>query len=316
MRVILTYSRLTALTIDIITDKTNMLSKIIELSPTWGLVRIKGSNVKEFLQGQFTVDITQIQANSAQLSAYCNAKGRIISVFVLFYYQEDFYLYLPSNNIPLMLNTLNKYGRFSRIKTEDLSQEYTLYGTCSTKHSQPYAWHYDEHNKTLSLQLPGNRQVIIVKKTGINIKDSELKTTLKELNLPLWQTIDYQYKLPFINAALQEKLLPHPMNLISLNAVSFTKGCYMGQEIIARSQYKGTIKKHVQPISIIGECAINPNDLIVHQGQTIGEIIAVTRINSQEHSALVMFKDTVFEELKTLSPLEINQKSINVRLLT
>ena len=91
-----------------------IMSKTLLELRNWGIIHIFGPDAQTFLQGQLTNDVTKITESQGQLSAYCNPKGRIISVFIIFQYQQGYGLFLPKNNIPLVLKNLHKYGRFSK----------------------------------------------------------------------------------------------------------------------------------------------------------------------------------------------------------
>lgn len=295
-----------------------MINNFINL-PDWGFIYVFGSEASTFLQGQFTIDILQVTDTKAKLSAYCNPKGRIISIFILFKYKQGYGLFLPTNNIPLLLKSLTKYARFSKVTCQDLTASFNKIGYLSQTPQENYSPNYNVKQDILTLHLPGHRVLLASQthscaslKTLFTIKNSQSPHALTPVH---WTRLDIQEKIPFLDACLQEKLLIHPLNLVDLKAVSFSKGCYMGQEIIARSQYKGTIKKHACVLQINSKTTIKITDKLFCDSQEVGLIINSIDTQPDFYLVLMIIKDKIFNTLKSNS-LEfiINNEVANVIL--
>ena len=142
------------------------------------------------------------------LAAHCNPKGRIISLFRLFKTPEGFYMNLPQDMLVIALSNFRKYSIFFKAELEDISDSFEAAGDINTR--------------TILLNTPPT-------------EDASER----------WHLADIQAGLPMIYANTSEKFLPHYINLPALGGVSFNKGCYTGQEIIARMQHRGTLKYHM-----------------------------------------------------------------------
>lgn len=153
--------------------------------PHLGLLKVSGTRAKELLQGQLTCDVNEVTSTQIKLGAHCNPQGRIISLFQLFFYQDDYYLQMPRNMIAIALAALKKYAVFFKVELTDASDNVET----------------------------------------IDFPDIKLKNGIG-----------------MIYPETSEKFLPHEINLHLQNGISFTKGCYTGQEIIARMQYRGKLK--------------------------------------------------------------------------
>lgn len=297
-----------------------MINKLLELN-NWGIINIFGHDTQTFLQGQLTNDVTKITESKGQLSAYCNSKGRIISVFIIFKYQQGYGLFLPKNNIPLVLKNLHKYGHFSKITSQDLTSSYLIIGCLDNTRSDFYSLQYHLNKDLFSLKLPGNRKIFIAEKISLEKLSKEVIALNKSFQPPIklttniWNSIDIKEKIPFLDTSLQEKLLAHPLNLVDLNAISFSKGCYMGQEIIARSQYKGVIKKHARALIINSDHIMNNGDKIYLESEEIGLIINYIKTKPSYYLALIIIKDRIFKILeKNDLQLKLNNEQINVQV--
>src|SRR5579864_7066324 len=101
---------------------------LVDLNPFYGLIFVSGSDAATFLQGQITADIRTITATQPGFSAYCNPKGRIRALFRIFLHHECYFLQLPIGVLPSTLATLKKYARFSKVKLEDVSDQWQRIG--------------------------------------------------------------------------------------------------------------------------------------------------------------------------------------------
>lgn len=212
-----------------------------------GLIKVKGPDAAKLLQGQLTCDVNDITPTVSRLAAHCNPKGRIISLFQLFLYQQHYYLQMPRFLIPIALEALKKYAVFFKVELSDASDEFITVGYCGNGLQQIIDTLPQEKNSVLPLddylilvaengyQLLGNMDIL----TSLWKKIAEYTEVTDILH---WQQLKIQQGIPTIYPETCEKFLPHELNLPAFNAVSFNKGCYTGQEIIARMHYRGKLK--------------------------------------------------------------------------
>ncbi|MDB6095784.1 MAG: folate-binding protein YgfZ [Francisellaceae bacterium] len=265
----------------------------------YGLIAVKGNNALSFLQGQLSSDINQISLDNHGLSAYCNQKGRIRSIFRIFKETEtSYFLRLPKEILEVNLNILNKYGQFSMINIQDQTANFSIIGLMGENALallQKVFINLDVSKKLiriknlLILNIPGKitRYEIYGSPSDID----NLKTQLSQLavislqDFQIWQKIDLESKIPEIETNTFEKLLPHYINLIDLKAVSFNKGCFSGQEIIARMHYRTTIKKHLQIGYVEMPEPLNAGFSLYNQthNKQIGQIINSCYIKAYNH---------------------------------
>jgi len=179
------------------------------MSITYGFIKISGTDAKKFLQGQVTCDVEKITATQNSLAAHCNPQGRIISLFTLFFNEDNYYLVMPQQLAPIALNKLKKYAVFYKVHLEQGTDEKTI------------------------------------------------------------TSLQYKEDAPHIYPETSEIFLPHELNLQESNAISFDKGCYTGQEIIARMQYRGKLKKRMFKTHIHLNAPLTPgSDIYFHENNT------------------------------------------------
>ncbi len=194
-----------------------------------GLLSISGPDAKKFLQGQLTCDLEDVTLQESRLGAHCNPQGRIISFFRIVFFEDQYFLSMPSELVPIAMKTLQKYAVFFKVKLTDVSNDY-------------YQWGY------IGPEMPANKADIIIKvpdgnRFHIITKNPEFSANFELFPATEWKHLDMQALIPTIYPETSGLFLPHDLNLPALNAVSFKKGCFTGQEIIARMQYLGKLKK-------------------------------------------------------------------------
>lgn len=221
-----------------------------------GLLQISGYDAIKFLQGQLTCDLAEITPTESRLGAHCNPQGRVISLFRLFFYKENYYLQMPHSLLPIAIAALKKYAIFFKVALQDVSDQWVRIGYRGNDLIKgfPVPNHPDEliqFDDCIVIHLNGRYEIL-----GPFEKISPLWKTLAthaQLSKKEWQRSDIQLGIPQIYPETSEKFLPHELNLPKLNAVSFKKGCFTGQEIIARMQYRGKLKKTLYSITLDAE---------------------------------------------------------------
>ena len=202
------------------------------------VVEVSGVDAAKLLQGQITADIDSMAVNDFCLGALCTNKGRIVAVFTIMRSSEGFYCRLSKQSAEAFIQTLKKYGVFYKVDIT-LRTDIGLVAVFS--------------NNALTGPL---REAIQIKYseslTEYWIKDNQwqdcleaLKSTLQAADESLWQLSKIKQGWPDIAAETLETFLPHALSLDLAEAISFTKGCYTGQEIIARTHYRGKPKKRL-----------------------------------------------------------------------
>jgi folate-binding protein YgfZ len=217
-----------------------------------GLLRVSGEGAKKLLQGQLTCDIEEISQTQSRLGAYCTPQGRMLSLFRIFLYGDDFYLQMPAEIVANTIATLKKYAVFFKVNITDASSELTRLSISGEAAEEVLTARFGmlpqavdgavEAAKVLIIKLPGREPHYELIADAALL--SELSASAKNAE-NTWKYLNISAGLPDLYAATQGKFLPHEINLPALNGVSFNKGCYTGQEIVARMHYRGQLKKHM-----------------------------------------------------------------------
>lgn len=238
-----------------------------------GVLKVSGPDAKKLLQGQLTINVETLSANG-QLGAHCNPQGRVISLFHLFLWQNDYCLLMPKDVIAKAMQALKKYAVFYKVNLYDASDEFCIIG-------------YRGNNlpPASALQLTYGKSAILL--DHASQKASFLLKVKPELvALDTWKYATITDGIPTVYSVTSELFLPHEINLPELQAVNFDKGCYTGQEIIARMHYKGKLKTHLYRATTTsslkpGWC-LKPN----------GSIVEACQLDYNNHYALIITDET------------------------
>lgn len=216
----------------------NMINILIDLS-NFGLLKINGLDAKKLLQGQLTCDIEEVTATQSRVGAHCNPQGRVISFFNIILFQDAYYLIVPRNMIAITMAALKKYAIFYKVELTDASKMLSVIGYIGP-----------DKNKIVTpavVKIPvGESRLVMISKPE-TIKDI-WEPLLKNASIAAadkWKYEDICAGIPNIYPETSGKFLPHEINLHKFGAINFEKGCYTGQEIIARMHYRGKLKKHM-----------------------------------------------------------------------
>lgn len=202
----------------------NLTNELIVLS-------ITGDDAASFLQGQTTNDIKIIKTNEWQLSAHLNHKGRILAIFIIYKLSDQHYLLITDKSITD--NIIKRLKMFVLRSKVQISQEnYKLY-FCSSE------------MKDIDAELKSNELLIDLDNLGNKIiLSQDFKDSSDNINI--WNKYLIENKIVFINQALEGLFIPQH---IEFTGVSYTKGCYTGQEIVARTHYLGKAKKSLSIVN-------------------------------------------------------------------
>jgi len=285
-------------------EEINKIStqKSLSLLENKVLIKCFGEDAENFLNTQFTNDVKNMGNNNVMLSGYCNPKGRIISIFYIFQLDNVFYLYTTLDTAEPLLKKLNMYKMMSKVEFE--IQDDILFGISAKQESRFLSDHILDNNKAKKsgesiIFKIGDNQVIILAKSKdlgriINIESSNI------LGYKSFEFLDIQSIIPFINKSQIESFTPQMISLDILNGVSFSKGCYPGQEIVARTHYLGEAKKILCKIKFSSKKAILIDDKItsIEDNKNAGELLNIVKINEDTYNSLaVLRKDMLIKNL-------------------
>jgi len=189
------------------------------------LLKLSGSDAESFLQAQLSNDITKLDDNSVQLSAYCQHQGKILALFWVMRDGDDFLLSFPADLADALLPRLRVFVLMSDVAIEDITSEYVQIGHIDSAKDGAYLI-----NQRLSVEM-------VVSSNAANIEFSSQEE---------WTNACIETALAEVVHATAEKLVPQMLNLdIDEIGVNFSKGCYPGQEVVARLHYLGKAKRRM-----------------------------------------------------------------------
>ncbi|CUX95859.1 tRNA-modifying protein YgfZ [Candidatus Mikella endobia] len=220
----------------------------------WALVTFKGIDTQKYLQNQLTCDIFSLDINHFQFAAHCNFQGKIFSNICIFYYNQSMAFIERRSVRDNHLSELKKYAMFSKI-TINADDEVVLLGIAGFQvqmelekifKNLPNIFcpviHY-KYTTLLYFKLPTPRFLLITNKEVSNYLQQKFKEKAIFKNSQQWLSLDIEAGYPIIDNVNFAKFIPQSVNLQLIDGISFNKGCYLGQEIVARTQYYGTHKR-------------------------------------------------------------------------
>lgn len=249
-----------------------------------GLIRATGPEAQGFLQSQLTNDAKRLMPTQGQLSGYCSPKGRLLAVFTLLQLgAEDFALALPLALVAPTLKRLRMFVLRSKLTLSDASAELPalgvmgdeVAGALSTQGFMVPSSDYGvaQHDGVWLLRRPGP-----VPRFELRAAPARLAALQQILNLPAassddWALAEVLAGIPQVTAETSDQFVPQTINLDTAGGVSFTKGCYPGQEIVARVHYLGRIKQRLR----LAQCpqVLAPGtSLLDANGKSVAEVMA------------------------------------------
>ena len=288
------------------------------------LIKCSGEDAKDFLNTQFTNDIKKLENNSVMLSGYCNPKGRLISIFYIYQLDKIFYLYTTLESSELLYKKLNMYKMMSKVDFEMLNGNLIGIQINKGKLSSDIIESH-QFKDCIAFKYIDNQIIIYSPKSNKNINglfDKFIADKLSYLGYKSWDFIEIHNFIPFIKSEYIEAFTPQMVSLDKLNGLSFEKGCYPGQEIVARTHYLGESKKSLYSATLhtTKKFDINSKVIQLSDNKNAGEIINFVEINTEENNSKLQYfclcvlrKDSIEEKLAihgdAFSELTINKSA-------
>ncbi|MFN5047943.1 YgfZ/GcvT domain-containing protein [Roseateles sp.] len=249
----------------------------------WGVMRAQGEEAAKFLHGQLTQDTVLQTPEQGRLAGYCSPKGRLLALMLAIKTgPEQLLLPLPAELLPATLKRLSMFVLRAKCKLSDASGELAVWGLAGTvaqtwlgAEAPAAIWGVSRRGEAAwVLRLPdaGTPRYVL-------IQDSEAEApALPALSADDWAWLEVEAGLAWVRQPTVEQFVPQMLNLELLGGVNFQKGCYPGQEVVARSQYRGTVKRRTYLFETAGEASLGQE--IFHSGdaeQPAGLVAAVAR---------------------------------------
>lgn len=220
-----------------------------------GLTAFSGEETVAFLQGQLTNDVRQIHADAAQWNAYCSPKGRLLGNFLMWRQGDDYVLQMAGDIRESVQKKLAMFIMRSKTKARDASDENVRLVIAGAQAADAVKTEFGtlpdapmKSSQTESgtvIRLSEDKFVLSISPASAESVWQNLTQAATPVGAPVWDGLRLNAGIPMITAATQDQFVPQMVNLEVIGGVSFQKGCYTGQEIVARSQYLGKLKRRM-----------------------------------------------------------------------
>ncbi len=219
----------------------------------FGLIRASGADAAGFLHNLLTNDVQHLPPGQAARNSFCSPKGRMLADFLVWREGHDYLLQLAADIQPVMLKKLGMYLLRSKAKLADAGQELALLGIAGPEAeaavgalggeipAQPLE--LSPFDQGCTIRLDARRFQVAVRSEAAGAVWERLAARARPAGTPVWRWLDIASGIPHITAPVQEEFVPQMANFELIGGVSFNKGCYPGQEVVARAKYLGKIKR-------------------------------------------------------------------------
>lgn len=280
--------------------------QIIAERGSQGLIQVRGKDRASFLQGQITNDINNIVGQpQSMLAAVCNHKGRTQSLFRVFERDASLWLSLPAALIPATLDRLRLYVLSADVQLEDASSALHSFGLSGPKAADALKATLGQSPEDIDqcLHHQGISAIHIRAAQGMQRFElygeaAPLSKLYEQLNVDsaptseeAWRLTDCRAGLPQLYPQTCEAFIPQMLNLQAINGIAFDKGCYTGQEVIARMQYRGELKRHMVIIESQGQ-PLKPGDElhIENNKAAIGKVVDMVENGANQAIGLAVIR--------------------------
>lgn len=288
-----------------------------------GLLQIGGADAVTFLQGQVTNDIKQLDGHRAHYTGYCNPKGRLLALFLAFSHQDHVHLQMPKALIESIAKRLKMYVMRSKVEIQDVSDSIIKIGLSGPNAAEllstqftavpQNAYELVALDNTAIVKLPGDKPRFEIFTEAANAPAiwNTLSQAAKTVDASYWEWLEIQAGIPEVYPSTQEEFVPQMLNLDLLDGINFKKGCYTGQEIVARTHYLGTIKRRTQLAHIDTASQLNVgNDVVNSRNESVGKIVRCAAAPGNGYDVLAEVRLESMEAGQLLvegNPLSIQQ---------
>ncbi|MGF1680775.1 tRNA-modifying protein YgfZ [Photobacterium minamisatsumaniensis] len=218
----------------------------VDLS-SWGLVTLIGDDKKSYLQGQVTCDVVTLSAEQSTLGAHCDAKGKMRTVFRLFHHNDGYGLFQRQSIMATQLPELKKYAVFSKVDIEQSTDILLGLTGLAAQQNVDALFGGDGDVRVIdggtAVKIDQQRWLLALTAEQATAVVGKLSDNAVLCDDSLWDLYDIQAAQPRVDAATELEFIPQAMNLQAVDGISFKKGCYTGQETVARAKYRGINKR-------------------------------------------------------------------------
>jgi folate-binding protein YgfZ len=278
--------------------------------PDPGLIRFSGEDARMFLHNQLTCDVAALEPGRSTYGAYCTPKGRALATFLLWRTEDGYYMQLPGSLRERIQKQLTKFILRSKVKAEDVTGAWTYLGITGSDAADyatraegqaPAGIHQVSRSEdAMVIRLPGERYEIVASPDKAPATAVlELLSAAEKAGPAHWEWLDIRAGVPVVMPATQEEFVPQMLNLDLIGGVSFEKGCYPGQEIVARMHFRGTLKQRMVLANIDTSDSPQPGDKVYSADfgeQACGTLVNAARAPEGGHDVLASIQIAAAEK--------------------
>ncbi|MGB0494942.1 MAG: YgfZ/GcvT domain-containing protein [Kangiellaceae bacterium] len=252
-------------------DKPN-LNQLTKLT-RYSCIDLVGDGVKQFLNGQLTIDTKSINSEVARLAALCNHKGRIVALFHVLLIENGVRFILPTSTTDAATTHIKKYAVFFKVNV--------LVNTCKL-----YAGLSNANENSNYIRIENTDLLLCFEGNRFDANPNE------DTDDSFWYSHLIDKKISWLDQETVEHFLPHYLDLPKLGAIDFKKGCFTGQEVIARMQYKGKLKQHLHPLKSQKLASLEAKDKLYQGDKSVGEVVCLLSDAKTGTKLLALVKDS------------------------
>ncbi|MGR5237250.1 tRNA-modifying protein YgfZ [Vibrio alfacsensis] len=275
----------------------------ISLLNNLGMITMVGDDKKSYLHGQVTCDVVSLEKDQSTLGSHCDAKGKVWSVFRLFHHHDGYAMIQPKSAIDVELKEIKKYAVFSKVTIEE-SNDVVLGVAGENADTFVSTLNADTGDVRAidggtAVKVASNRWLLALTVDAAQalVETSQATLTTNEL----WTRFDIESALPYVAADAQNEHIPQALNVQALGGISFTKGCYTGQETVARAKYRGTNKRAMYIVKgattvALGEGAIELERSVGENWRSVGTLLTHYQFSDNQAMGLIVLPNNLDED--------------------
>jgi folate-binding protein YgfZ len=270
----------------------------------YAVLRIHGEDAREFLQGQLTCDVAKVGPTAARFGGYCTPQGRLLATFLLVGSADGYRMLLATDLADAIAARLRKFVLRSKVRIEREAGLHAL-GVGGPRSAAaiggavgPAPMRDMEavlYATALFVRLPGEQFVVLAPAADLAALWASLSREARPAGTAAWEWLQVRAGIPWITAATQDQFVPQMAGLDAIGGVSFDKGCYPGQEIVARTHYLGEVKRRLRHGHTAA--AAQPGDTLVADGQNRAVVLNAAPAPQGGHDLLAVVQDAAGERL-------------------
>lgn len=264
------------------------------------ILTLSGVDAADFLQGQITYNIRELSDSQSRFTALCDAKGKVIASFILVKTDSDFMLIVPTDLLNTLKQRLQRYLLRANVTITDSSKELCLIGLSAITDTALFT---TKHHETYhSINFIQRELIIAPVAPAISLWQEKLQQGFQAQNSAYWQYADIMAGIPWLTLNTSEQFIPQMLNIDKLGGISFNKGCYTGQEIVARTHYLGNVTRSLLLAEVITTTIIASGAVIIDAHQhTVGKVLMAQLIDTKHWLLLLVLSHSEIERKLYLS---------------